>query len=274
MECDSVYKIGRSDMEHIDDLMAQYSSRYMPKKKLVKYWHVQNSVIVEELIFDQLYLDDSIQHVEGEWYKGSIDEILHIIENVQVQMANDGFIWNEWPLSLVSDKRLQSLMKDESIHNPWPEYHPRWRESSIQLLLLVKSVHDMYMCNIPQDELVIDILMDEFGELGIDRSIILPFLYVHTNSDVDLAIEALGLYPMGQKDAIKALKERTLLYLGYLTKVSKSGLGSKLGNMNISNLRKDEMIESIRYPTHRDEIIFRANIRRVLPSVRKHLKFG
>jgi len=268
MEIDFVYKIGRSDMGSIDKLMQQYSSRYLPKKKLIAEWTVQSGIVAEELIFDELSKHSSITHVEGEWYQGPINLIISLIEYVLVQISTSS-LWKEWPLNMVSNRRLKLLLKDEGIINPFPQFHPYWNESSIYLMEHIQQISVL-------DNTIENDAFDIFHPLGINRINILPFLYVHmfpTGAYLDTYLTSLGYNDIARKDAIKDMKKNTLVYLGYLTNVTRDKIEPLVKGIDPLLMRKNEMIEYVRNPTNRDEIEFRSNVRRSIPKLKRVLEF-
>jgi len=279
MKQDQVYKIGRSDVDHIDDLLSQYATRYIPLKQLIKSWIVGNSMVVEELIFHRIENNQLIEKVDGEWYKGPVSIMIDIIEELMKTISYQDEFVDEWPVFLCSNRRLTLLMKERCIKNPYAEHHHEWKYASILLLIHRDAIIRSYEYDKHLDEKILRTLIEEFKYVNefISTSNIIAFLYIHVSINerkIRSAMMDLGFDYKDRKDAIRQLRFMHFRYTGYLTKVPMSLLREMTeDDIDIRGLKKDELLVYIRNPVLRDKILFHANIRSVIPSIRKQLKF-
>lgn len=152
-QADNMYKVGRHCGDNINDLLNQYSARYMPGRELIQYWYVDDCITMEYIVHVDLSLASNIERVEGEWFRGPIDHIVDIIDKCINRSIQDEYILrinydNEniriYPLSYLPLDRLKKLGMDQGIANPFAISSSKWKPLQIQLLLHQDKIIKIY----------------------------------------------------------------------------------------------------------------------------------
>lgn len=187
---DNMVKIGKHCSDNIENLLTQYSSRYIPKKELISFWNVQDCTTIESIIYDTLKYDDQIERVEGEWFRGPIDYIVELLDVLIDECENDPFliqlningVERVYPLSMISDERLIKIGNIVDIDNPLDISDSRWRTLQMSLLLLQERIITLFESN----EKLKDETLKKFSYLTdySDDENLLSRLYIHVNPHI------------------------------------------------------------------------------------------
>lgn len=150
---DNVYKVGKHGTDDIGNLLRQYASRYIPLKQLLYSRHVDDCDTVEAMIHSTLDCTDGIDRVDGEWYRGNVEDIISVVDSVSETCLRDPYSLRidyedgrsiVYPLSHVSDRKLHELGQELGIRNVYSMSAPAWRDLQIRLLFYRDNIMRIY----------------------------------------------------------------------------------------------------------------------------------
>lgn len=150
---DSVYKVGKHNSDDINNLLRQYTSRYIPLKQLLYSKNVHDCDTVEAMVHDTLSNTHGIDKIDGEWYRGDIDDIISVVDTVSDTCIRDPYALRidyedgrsiTYPLSHVSNRKLYDLGLELGIDNIHNRNSPMWRDLQIRLLFYQNRIIEIY----------------------------------------------------------------------------------------------------------------------------------
>lgn len=168
---DSIYKVGKHYSDDIQNLLNQYPPRYLPQKELIRHWIVEDCNTMETILHEKLRTSGYIQQVEGEWYKGNVNEIIQLIEQVMSYCVKDEFqieIDEEgtkkvYPLSYLSNEKLIQLGRKIGVKNPFRDISPHWRKMQILLIYFQDEIVDVIHNASPSKDRTVYLLHNNSG---------------------------------------------------------------------------------------------------------------